>query len=104
MAMAIKKKKPEGAVRKTAEIIEERLGALPPAKANVMLKDIRKLAVKSSHPSKPRRSHSPRSLSRVLETPALWTLTNQDAHVFAKGLLDPPAPSARMKAAAWRRN
>lgn len=109
IAMAIKKKKPEGAVRKTAEIIEERLGALPLAKAKVMLKDIHKLAVKSSRPadsrnaSKSRRSHSPRSLSRVLETPALWTLTNQDAYVFAKALLDPPAPSARMKAAAWRR-
>lgn len=35
MAMAIKKTKLGGAVRKTAEIIEERLGALPPAKAKV---------------------------------------------------------------------
>ena len=108
MAMAIKKTKLEGAVRKRAEIIEERLGALPPAKAKVMLKHIQKLAVKSSRPadsrnaSKPRRSHGPRSLSRVLETPAPWTLTNQDALVFAKALLHPPAPGARMKAAAWR--
>lgn len=62
-----------------------------------MLKDIHKFAVKSSRPadsrngSKPRRSHGPHSLSRVLETPALWTATNQNAHVFAKALLHPPA-------------
>src|ERR1700730_5920778 len=36
---------------KDAEIIEERLGTLPPAKAKVMLKDIHKLAVKSSRPA-----------------------------------------------------
>jgi hypothetical protein len=48
MAIAIKKTKLDAAVRRTAEIIEEHLGTLPPPKAKVVLKDIRKLAAKSS--------------------------------------------------------
>jgi hypothetical protein len=50
--MAIKKSKLDEAVRRTAEIIEEHLGTLPPADAKAMLKDIHKLAVKSSRPAK----------------------------------------------------
>jgi len=46
--MAIKKSKLDIAVRRTAEIIEEHLGTLPPAEAKTMLRDIHKLAVKSS--------------------------------------------------------
>jgi hypothetical protein len=46
--MAIKKTKLEVAARRTAEIIEEHLGTLPPTEAKAMLMDIHKLAVKSS--------------------------------------------------------
>jgi hypothetical protein len=48
MAMAIKKSKLDAAVQRTAEIIKEHLGTLPPTEAQATLKDIHKLAVKSS--------------------------------------------------------
>jgi len=51
--MAIKKTRLDAAARRTAEIIEEHLGALPPAEAKAMLKDIHKLAVKSRSSAKP---------------------------------------------------
>jgi hypothetical protein len=44
--MSIKKTKLDAAVRRTAKIIEEHLGTLPPTEAKAMLKDLRKLAVK----------------------------------------------------------
>jgi hypothetical protein len=46
--MSIKKPKLDAAVRRTAELIEEHLGTLPPTAAKAMLKDINKLAVKCS--------------------------------------------------------
>jgi hypothetical protein len=46
--MSIKKTKLDAAVRRTAKIIEEHLGTLPSTEAKAMLKDLRKLAVKSS--------------------------------------------------------
>jgi hypothetical protein len=49
--MAIKKTKLDVAVRRTAQIFEEHLGAMLPADAKTMLKDIHKLAVKSSRSS-----------------------------------------------------
>jgi len=49
--MAIEKRKLEMAVRRTAEIIEEQFGRLPPAEAKAMLKAIHKLAVKVSQES-----------------------------------------------------
>ncbi len=76
MAMAIKKSKLDAAVRRTAGIIEEHLGALPATKAKAMLKDIHKLAVKSScsagrgEVSRSRRSGGPRPLSRASAKPA----------------------------------
>jgi hypothetical protein len=48
MAMAIKKTNLDVAVRRTAEIIEEHLGTLPPTEARSLLDDTHKLAVKSS--------------------------------------------------------
>ena len=75
-AMAIKKAKLDAAVRRTAEIIEEHLGTLPPAEAKAMLKDIHKLALKSSRSanrgkaSRSRRSGGPRPLSRASAKPA----------------------------------
>ena len=46
--MSIKKTKLDAAVRRTAKIIEEHLGTLPPTEAKGVLKDLHKLAVKSS--------------------------------------------------------
>jgi uncharacterized protein (DUF1778 family) len=40
--------------------------------------------------------------ARAIEQHEVWTLTNRDREVFVKTLLRPPAPSARMKAAARR--
>jgi hypothetical protein len=74
--MAIKKTKLDAAVRRTAEIIEEHLGTIPPTEAKAMLKDIHKLAVKSSRSanrgkaSRPRRNARPRPLSRASAKPA----------------------------------
>lgn len=39
---------------------------------------------------------------RAIEQHEVWTLTNRDREVFVKAMLNPPAPSARMKAAARR--
>jgi hypothetical protein len=44
--MAIKKSKLDAAVRRTAEIIQEHLGILPPTAAKAMLKAIHKLTGK----------------------------------------------------------
>jgi len=46
--MSIKKTKLDAAVRRTAKIIEGHLGTLPPTEAKAVLKDLHKLAVKSS--------------------------------------------------------
>lgn len=40
--------------------------------------------------------------ARAIERHEVWTLTNRDREVFVKALLRPPAPSARMRAAARR--
>jgi len=74
--MSIKKTKLDAAVRRTAEIIEEHLATLPPTAAKAMLKDLHKLAVKSSRSanrgkaSRSRRSADPRPLSRASAKPA----------------------------------
>jgi len=39
---------------------------------------------------------------RAIEQHEVWTLTGRDREAFVKVLLRPPAPSARMKAAARR--
>jgi len=39
---------------------------------------------------------------RTIEQHEVWTLTGRDREVFVKALLRPPAPSARMRAAARR--
>jgi uncharacterized protein (DUF1778 family) len=39
---------------------------------------------------------------RAIEQHELWTLSGRDRDTFVKALLHPPAPSARMKAAARR--
>lgn len=39
---------------------------------------------------------------RAIEQHEVWALTGRDREVFVKALLHPPAPSARMKAAARR--
>jgi len=39
---------------------------------------------------------------RAIEQHEVWTLTGRDREAFVKVLLHPPAPSARMKAAARR--
>jgi uncharacterized protein (DUF1778 family) len=39
---------------------------------------------------------------RMIHDHETWTLTGQDRETFVKALLNPPKPSARMKAAAQR--
>src|SRR5579862_2162809 len=40
--------------------------------------------------------------ARAIREHEVWTLAGRDREVFVQALLDPPAPSARMKAAARR--
>ena len=40
--------------------------------------------------------------ARTIQEHEVWVLTGRDREVFVSGLLNPPAPSARMKAAAQR--
>lgn len=39
---------------------------------------------------------------RTIQEHEIWTLTGQDREAFVNALLNPPAPSERMKAAALR--
>lgn len=39
---------------------------------------------------------------RTIQEHETWTLTGQDREIFVNALLNPPAPSERMKAAALR--
>jgi hypothetical protein len=74
--MRIKKTKLDAAARRMAGVIEEHLGTLPPTDAKAMLKDLHKLAVKSSRSanrgkaSRSRRNAGPRPLSRASAKPA----------------------------------
>ena len=40
--------------------------------------------------------------ARTIQEHEVWVLTGRDREVFVNALLNPPAPSARMKAAAQR--
>ena len=40
--------------------------------------------------------------ARVIEAHEVWVLADRDREVFVQALLNPPAPSPRMKAAAQR--
>jgi uncharacterized protein (DUF1778 family) len=40
--------------------------------------------------------------ARAIQEHEVWVLTGRDREVFVRALLKPPAPSARMKAAAQR--
>jgi hypothetical protein len=74
--MATQKGKLEKAVKRTAKLIEEHLGTLPPSQAKAMLADIHKLAMKPSRSanrgkaSRSRRNAVPRPLSRASAKPA----------------------------------
>ena len=40
--------------------------------------------------------------ARAIQEHEVWVLSDRDREVFVRALLNPPAPSARMKAAAHR--
>ena len=40
--------------------------------------------------------------ARAIQEHEVWVLSDRDREVFVRALLNPPAPSARMKAAAQR--
>jgi uncharacterized protein (DUF1778 family) len=40
--------------------------------------------------------------ARAIQEHEVWTLAGRDRELFVRALLNPPAPSARMKAAAQR--
>jgi hypothetical protein len=76
IVMAIKKTKLDAAVTRAAAILQDHLETLPPAEAKAMLKDIHKLAVKSSRSAvrektlRARRNAGLRPLSRASAKPA----------------------------------
>ena len=53
IAMATKKAKLDAAARKAAQTIQDHLVTLPLAEVKAMLKDLQKLAVKSSRSARP---------------------------------------------------
>jgi uncharacterized protein (DUF1778 family) len=46
--------------------------------------------------------HADEAAVRTIQLHTTWTLEDRDRDVFVQALLDPPAPSARMKAAVKR--
>jgi uncharacterized protein (DUF1778 family) len=46
--------------------------------------------------------HADEAAARTIQQHTTWTLADQDRDVFVQALLDPPKPSARMKAAVRR--
>jgi uncharacterized protein (DUF1778 family) len=42
------------------------------------------------------------AVARAIQEHEVWTLAGRDRELFVQALLNPPAPSARMKAAARR--
>jgi uncharacterized protein (DUF1778 family) len=46
--------------------------------------------------------HADEAASRTIQAHASWTLDDRDRDVFVEALLNPPKPSARMKAAVKR--
>lgn len=46
--------------------------------------------------------HADEAAIRTIELHTSWTLENRDRNVFVQALLNPPEPSARMRAAAKR--